>query len=32
LPAETVVYPGHMGITTLGQEAATNPFLQELAR
>jgi hydroxyacylglutathione hydrolase len=32
LPAETVVYPGHMGITTLGQESATNPFLQELAR
>lgn len=32
LPAETVVYPGHMGVTTLGQESATNPFLQELAR
>jgi glyoxylase-like metal-dependent hydrolase (beta-lactamase superfamily II) len=32
LPAETTVYPGHMGITTLGQERATNPFLQELAR
>ena len=31
-PAETTVYPGHMGITTLGQERATNPFLQELAR
>jgi hydroxyacylglutathione hydrolase len=31
LPAETTVYPGHMGITTLGQERATNPFLQELA-
>jgi glyoxylase-like metal-dependent hydrolase (beta-lactamase superfamily II) len=30
-PAETTVYPGHMGITTLGQERATNPFLQELA-
>jgi hydroxyacylglutathione hydrolase len=28
---ETVVYPGHMGITTLGRERATNPFLQELA-
>jgi hypothetical protein len=26
------VYPGHMGITSLGQERATNPFLQELAR
>ena len=32
LPPETRVYPGHMGITTLGQERATNPFLQELAR
>src|SRR3954462_12307322 len=32
LPPETTVYPGHMGITTLGQERATNPFLQELAR
>jgi glyoxylase-like metal-dependent hydrolase (beta-lactamase superfamily II) len=30
-PAETTVYAGHMGITTLGQERATNPFLQELA-
>ena len=30
-PAESVVYPGHMGITTLGQEQATNPFLRELA-
>ncbi len=29
-PAETVVYPGHMGITTLGQERASNPFLREL--
>jgi hydroxyacylglutathione hydrolase len=27
----TTVYPGHMGITTLGRERATNPFLQELA-
>ena len=32
LPPETTVYPGHMGITTLGQERATNPFLQELTR
>ena len=32
LPAETTVYPGHMGITTLGAERATNPFLAELAR
>jgi glyoxylase-like metal-dependent hydrolase (beta-lactamase superfamily II) len=31
-PAETVVYPGHMGTTTLGAERATNPFLAELAR
>ncbi len=31
-PAETVVYPGHMGITTLGAEKATNPFLAELTR
>ncbi len=28
---ETTVYPGHMGLTTLGHERATNPFLQELA-
>jgi glyoxylase-like metal-dependent hydrolase (beta-lactamase superfamily II) len=31
-PEGTVVYPGHMGITTLGAERATNPFLVELAR
>ncbi len=30
-PRETTVYPGHMGITTLGRERATNPFLRELA-
>jgi hydroxyacylglutathione hydrolase len=30
-PAETGVYPGHMGTTTLGAERATNPFLAELA-
>jgi hydroxyacylglutathione hydrolase len=30
-PSETTVYPGHMGITTLGAERATNPFLRELA-
>ena len=30
--ADTVVYPGHMGITTLGRERATNPFLAELAQ
>lgn len=29
-PPETVVYPGHMGVTTLGRELATNPFLAEL--
>jgi glyoxylase-like metal-dependent hydrolase (beta-lactamase superfamily II) len=28
---ETVVYPGHMGITTLGRERATNPFLTQLS-
>jgi hydroxyacylglutathione hydrolase len=28
---ETTVYPGHMGITTLDRERATNPFLRELA-
>jgi len=30
-PAETVVYPGHMGVTTLGAERASNPFLASLA-
>ena len=30
-PAETAVYPGHMGVTTLGRERETNPFLRELA-
>jgi hydroxyacylglutathione hydrolase len=30
-PPETTVYPGHMGLTTLGAERASNPFLQELA-
>ena len=29
-PGETVVYPGHMGVTTLGRERDTNPFLSEL--
>lgn len=29
---ETGVYPGHMGVTTLGAERASNPFLAELAR
>ena len=31
-PPETTVYPGHMGVTTLGAERASNPFLAELAR
>jgi hydroxyacylglutathione hydrolase len=31
-PAETIVYPGHMGTTTLGAERAENPFLRELAQ
>jgi len=29
-PDETTVHPGHMGLTTLGRERATNPFLTEL--
>ncbi len=32
LPEETAVYPGHMGITSLGAERAGNPFLAELTR
>lgn len=31
-PPETGVYPGHMEVTTLGAERASNPFLAELAR
>ena len=31
LPDETTVYPGHMGITAIGAERATNPFLGALA-
>jgi hydroxyacylglutathione hydrolase len=31
-PEETTVYPGHMEVTTLGAERASNPFLAELAR
>jgi glyoxylase-like metal-dependent hydrolase (beta-lactamase superfamily II) len=31
-PDETVVHPGHMGLTTLGAERATNPFLGSLTR
>jgi len=30
-PDETTVYPGHMGVTTLGRERASNPFLREIA-
>lgn len=29
-PPETVVYPGHMGVTTLGRERDSNPFLSEI--
>jgi glyoxylase-like metal-dependent hydrolase (beta-lactamase superfamily II) len=29
-PPDTVVYPGHMGVTTLRRERDTNPFLSEL--
>ncbi|HEY2603119.1 MAG TPA: MBL fold metallo-hydrolase [Thermoleophilaceae bacterium] len=32
LPEDTTVHPGHMGLTTLGAERASNPFLSELAR
>jgi hydroxyacylglutathione hydrolase len=31
LPEDTTVYPGHMGVTSLGAERSTNPFLAELA-
>ena len=30
-PDEMVVHPGHMGLTTLGAERASNPFLRDLA-
>jgi glyoxylase-like metal-dependent hydrolase (beta-lactamase superfamily II) len=29
-PDQTVVYPGHMGTTTLGAERASNPFLASI--
>jgi hydroxyacylglutathione hydrolase len=29
-PDDTRVHPGHMGLTTLGAERATNPFLAEI--
>lgn len=28
LPDDTIVYPGHGGVTTIGQERASNPFLE----
>jgi hydroxyacylglutathione hydrolase len=31
-PPQTTVHPGHMALTTLGQERATNPFLRELTQ
>jgi len=31
LPPDTRVLPGHMGVTTLGREAQTNPFLREIS-
>lgn len=30
-PDETLVLPGHGGVTTIGHERLTNPFLQDLA-
>lgn len=32
LPEQTAVFPGHMGVTTLEAEAASNPFLAEATR
>jgi hydroxyacylglutathione hydrolase len=32
LPDETTVHPGHTGITTIGAERATNPFMRPFAR
>ncbi len=29
-PGETTIYPGHMGVTTLGRELQSNPFLADL--
>jgi hydroxyacylglutathione hydrolase len=31
-PPQTVVYPGHMGVTTLARERDSNPFLTDLVR
>ncbi len=30
-PDDATVYPGHMGLTTLGRERASNPFLRAIA-
>lgn len=32
LPGATAVFPGHMGVTTLEAEAASNPFLADIAK
>lgn len=32
LPGDTVIYPGHGPATSIGQERATNPFLNGVAR
>lgn len=32
LPPGTAVFPGHMGVTTLEAEAASNPFLADIAK
>jgi hydroxyacylglutathione hydrolase len=29
-PAQTTIYPGHMGVTTLGRELQSNPFLADI--
>jgi hydroxyacylglutathione hydrolase len=29
-PGETAIYPGHMGVTTLGRELQSNPFLADI--
>ena len=31
LPRETVVYPGHGTVTTIGEELNSNPFLNGIA-
>lgn len=32
LPPETAVFPGHMGVTTLEAEKASNPFLADIVK